>query len=397
MDEFIDAERLAQQFTLDELNEAADEYFRSVDDPSYLFAKPLGNVLEAPTMLMHFAAMLYGLWVEPKDTVLDFGAGACWTSRMMAQLGCDVIACDVSPTALRLGEELCRLQPAPGRGQVRFLVFDGRRLDLPDASVDRIACMDAFHHVPSWPEVLAEFHRVLKPGGRVVMAEPGPEHSRTAAAQQEMSMYTVLERNVIIEDVAALAAKAGFTSTAIGMYSGHPVFVPVEQFDEELASGRAITEGMRAFMVNHRLIALTKGWDGLHTSRDGTGLQGKVEIEWKGGLSYRARITNTGEATWLPEDVEFGTVRLGIQVFDERGVLMKRDHQRVPLRYNRTCPTRPGESVEVDFDVVPPPGKQFRLGFDLVSEHVCWLSDVVDGRCQVTGVLPMQGSIDEGT
>lgn len=393
MDAFVDAEALARELSLEELNEAAEAYFAAVTDPSYLFAKPLGGILEAPTMLMHFAAMVYGLWLEPKDTVLDFGAGAGWTSRMLAQLDCHVIACDVSPRALELAQELFRVHPTLGFGEATFLRFDGRVIELPDASVDRIAVMDAFHHVPNWPQVLSEFHRVLKPGGRVVMAEPGPAHSQTAAAQSEMRTYTVLERDVRIEDIEILARQAGFASMAIGMYSGHPVFVPVDQFEEELATGQAAAAGMRDFLVNHRLIALSKNWDGVHTSRDGTGLAGRIDLSWAGGLHYRGTVTNIGEATWLPQEAEHGSVRLGVQILDEDGSLRTRDHQRVPLRYNPTCPVRPGQSVTVEFDVVDPGLDRYRLGFDLVSEHVAWFADVSPGVTLTTNVLPLDGAL----
>ena len=40
-----------------------------------------------------------------------------------------------------------------------MLPFDGHRLELDDESVDRVACNDAFHHVPNPGEVLAEFAR----------------------------------------------------------------------------------------------------------------------------------------------------------------------------------------------------------------------------------------------
>src|SRR5437879_5980673 len=89
-----------------------------------------------------------GRFAAAGAVVLDFGAGSCWTSRYLSQLGCRVIALDVSPTALRYGQELYARQPLIGdRPAPRFLQFDGKRIDVEDASVDRILCLDAFHHV----------------------------------------------------------------------------------------------------------------------------------------------------------------------------------------------------------------------------------------------------------
>ena len=45
------------------------------------------------------------------------------------------------------------------------------RLGLPDRSVDMIFCHQTFHHLIEQAEALAEFHRVLKPGGLLLFAE----------------------------------------------------------------------------------------------------------------------------------------------------------------------------------------------------------------------------------
>jgi ubiquinone/menaquinone biosynthesis C-methylase UbiE len=138
--------------------------------------------------------VLEALRLKPGLTVLEFGAGTGWASRFLTQLGCRVILLDVSATALRIAQELyarCtgdrRSSPHPS-----FSVFDGRRIDLPDGSVDRLMCLHAFHHVPNPAEMIAEFGRVLRPGGRAAFAEPGPTHSRAAQSQFEMRSYRVV-------------------------------------------------------------------------------------------------------------------------------------------------------------------------------------------------------------
>ena len=44
-------------------------------------------------------------------------------------------------------------------------------LDLPHESVDPVFCHQTFHHLPRQEQALAEFHRVLKPGGLLLFAE----------------------------------------------------------------------------------------------------------------------------------------------------------------------------------------------------------------------------------
>ncbi|MGH9749358.1 MAG: class I SAM-dependent methyltransferase [Candidatus Polarisedimenticolia bacterium] len=54
---------------------------------------------------------------------------------------------------------------------VRRLPCPADRLDLADASFDRVFCLSVMEHIPvaGWPACMAEFERVLRPGGRLVI------------------------------------------------------------------------------------------------------------------------------------------------------------------------------------------------------------------------------------
>src|SRR4029077_2535679 len=98
------------------------------------------------------------------------------------------------------------------------LVFDGRRIDLPDASVDRIVSFDAFHHLPNPDEVLREFARVLKPGGIAGFAEPGARHSRSPMSQFEMRTYRVVENDIDVHAIWRTAARCGFRDLEVAIF-----------------------------------------------------------------------------------------------------------------------------------------------------------------------------------
>lgn len=51
---------------------------------------------------------------------------------------------------------------------------DATRLPLADGAVDAVVVVDALHHMPDHPAVLAEVARVLRPGGVVVVREFDP-------------------------------------------------------------------------------------------------------------------------------------------------------------------------------------------------------------------------------
>ena len=160
---------------------------------------------------------MQGLQLTAGATVLDFGAGTGWFARFLTQLGCRVILLDVSETALEMARELYRRQPVIGdRPEPEFLLFDGRRIPLPDASVDRVLSFHAFHHAPHPAAVVAELARVLKPGGIAGFAEPGPRHSRTPVSQFEMRNYRVVENDVDVHAILAVGEGRGLSRPASG-------------------------------------------------------------------------------------------------------------------------------------------------------------------------------------
>ncbi|SDM82153.1 class I SAM-dependent methyltransferase [Nonomuraea jiangxiensis] len=103
----------------------------------------------------------------PAGDALD---AACGTGRLSAYLagrGHRVRGVDSSPDML---ERARRRVP-----QAEFLLGELTALPVPDESVDLVVCSLALTHVSELDPVLAEFARVLRPGGHVVTADIHPE------------------------------------------------------------------------------------------------------------------------------------------------------------------------------------------------------------------------------
>jgi SAM-dependent methyltransferase len=99
----------------------------------------------------------------PAGRALD---AACGTGRFTAVLdrhGHTVVGVDSSPDMLALAR---RKVP-----RAAFALGDLHRLPVPDASVDVVTCGLALTHTPALAPVLAEFARVLRPGGHVVTSD----------------------------------------------------------------------------------------------------------------------------------------------------------------------------------------------------------------------------------
>ncbi len=96
--------------------------------------------------------------------VLDFGCGSGTLTLLAAEAGAaSVIGVDLNPALIAQARELY----APG-SQTRFLLAeDSKRIELPDDSVDVILCFDVLEHILDYREIIAEWRRVLRAGGRV--------------------------------------------------------------------------------------------------------------------------------------------------------------------------------------------------------------------------------------
>ncbi|MGW3994101.1 class I SAM-dependent methyltransferase [Amycolatopsis sp. NPDC004772] len=103
----------------------------------------------------------------PAGVALDAACGTGRYAEILSGLGHRVIGVDGSP------DMLARARTRVPRGE--FLLGDLHRLPVAGAAVDLVVCGLALTHVPALAPVLAEFARVLRPGGHLVIADMHPE------------------------------------------------------------------------------------------------------------------------------------------------------------------------------------------------------------------------------
>jgi SAM-dependent methyltransferase len=380
---FGEAELLART---EEFNRSAEAYWQVVDaDPAARASaldKPFTTVQDASSILYRLGMVLGELRLGPGQTVLDLGAGACWLSASLNRLGCRTISLDVSPTALKLGRETFRLDPRQ-RPELdpQFLVYDGHRLPLPDESVDRVVCFDAFHHFPNPDEILAEIFRVLRTGGRAVFAEPGKGHFHTGQARFETRRFHVLENELDLRDLAAAASRLGFSEFLVKPY---PDAVAISLSAEEYfrlmdgADRFFPIDGLRRSLRDFHVFVLAKGRE-VFDSRNPSVLRAEITISRSSrivrgapGASVGLPLTvrNAGDTLWRHEEAPAGGyVRLGGHLLSDSGEPADWDFFRAPL----PCPVPAGRTVsfEAHFRLPDHTGRHL-LRLDLVDEGVAW-------------------------
>jgi ubiquinone/menaquinone biosynthesis C-methylase UbiE len=106
----------------------------------------------------------------PGEHVLDVGAGTGLLTLPAAARAARVTAVDISPA---MCARLSRVLAERGVGNVAVVVGDATRLPLPDASVDLAVSNYCLHHLddPGKERALGELARVLRAGGRLVIAD----------------------------------------------------------------------------------------------------------------------------------------------------------------------------------------------------------------------------------
>ena len=118
-------------------------------------------------------AVLGALRELPRGRVLDVG---CGTGQLAARIrrelhGRRVVGCDFSHGMLR---------HARARDvRIPWVQGDAGQLPFRDATFDAIVSTEAFHWFPDPGRALAEFRRVLRPGGRLLLALVNPRFALT--------------------------------------------------------------------------------------------------------------------------------------------------------------------------------------------------------------------------
>jgi len=107
---------------------------------------------------------------DSSATVLDVGCGVGGTSRYLAKkLGPDaaITGITLSPNQVKRATELATEQ---GVDNAKFTVMNALKMDFPDNSFDVVWACESGEHMPDKEAYINEMMRVLKPGGKFVMA-----------------------------------------------------------------------------------------------------------------------------------------------------------------------------------------------------------------------------------
>lgn len=109
--------------------------------------------------------------VSGGDTVVDVAGGTGALATELAATGAAVLVLDFSWNMVATGARRLRGTRERGAGPIWWCNGDGMQLPLADASVDAVTIAFGLRNLPDPAAGLAEFARVTRPGGRLVVLE----------------------------------------------------------------------------------------------------------------------------------------------------------------------------------------------------------------------------------
>lgn len=166
---------------------------------------------EAAARFIRQAAQRAGL---PRNAVAEFG------SRYV-----NGTARDLVPARTWWGIDLT---PGPAVDQVA----DAATWDPPEGVwIDTVICAEVFEHTPSGPEICGNAHRVLAPGGWLIVTCAAPPRAPHAADGSGPPRRGEYYRNVTMDDLSNWVMGAGFVRGFVvdGRPNGFDVYAAVQK------------------------------------------------------------------------------------------------------------------------------------------------------------------------
>ena len=152
--------------------------------------------------------------VREHSHVLEVGSGSGGPAVYLASArGCRVTGVDINEHGVRNGERLAATQGVADR--VTFQTVDASQpLPFPAGNFDAILSNDAMCHISNRLEVLGDWHRVLRPKGRILFSDAmiitGLVSQEELAVRSSIGYYLFLPPG----ENERLIARAGFTLLA---------------------------------------------------------------------------------------------------------------------------------------------------------------------------------------
>jgi ArsR family transcriptional regulator len=135
--------------------------------------------------------------------VADLGAGEGTLSQLLAQRAEKVIAIDLSPKMVDYAQKLA---VSNGLANLEFRIGDIEDPPIADSSIDLAILSQALHHAENPQRAIHSAHRILRPGGRLIVLDL-LQHNFSEARELYADRWLGFSES----QIASMLEKAGFT------------------------------------------------------------------------------------------------------------------------------------------------------------------------------------------
>jgi SAM-dependent methyltransferase len=172
--------------------------------------------------------------IEAGDTVLDLGSGAGFDCSIAArEVGPDghVIGVDMTPEMVERAREGVAREADP---TVEFRLGEIEHLPVADASVDLVVSNCVVNLSPDKRQVFEEAHRVLRPGGRLVVSDMVLTADLPADLRSDHdSVAACVGGAASVPELESMLTAAGFEAVSVGPDAENRAFI--EEWDPDLS------------------------------------------------------------------------------------------------------------------------------------------------------------------
>ena len=191
--------------------------------------------------------------IKPGDTVIDLGSGAgndCFVARHETGPTGKVIGIDFTPSMIAKARANA---DKLGYNNVEFREGDIDNMPVGDNTADVVVSNCVLNLVPNKPKVIAEMHRVLKPGGHFSVSDIVLEGELPEALRHDAEMYAGCVAGAIQKsDYLNYIKEAGFEN--ITVQKSKPIVIPDDLLEKylntkEMADFKSGTTGIFSITV----------------------------------------------------------------------------------------------------------------------------------------------------
>jgi SAM-dependent methyltransferase len=197
-----------------------------------------------------------GLWGEHDDQViLDYGCGPGndVTGLALYTKARRIIGLDISQTALDIAARRLALHGIGDRVELVRGADDDPAIPLEDARVDHVNCQGVLHHTSDPDAIVAEFTRVLRPGGTATIMV----YNRDSLW---FHLYTAYERMIVEDMFPGADVHDAFRRNTDGPDCPISRSYPPQEFAGLCRSAGFDVDYVGGYLSTHELQVLERSW-----------------------------------------------------------------------------------------------------------------------------------------